>query len=533
MYDLLIKNTQIIDGTGEPAYIGSVASENGKIKLLPADTDVEAKTVIDGTDRITCPGFIDPHSHGDIPLGQTFASLSKVSQGVTTHVTGMCGFSMAPVNPKTLPMLKGSLELLTKTFPDEMETFTTFENFFKYSQTVKRPENTQFILGHVTLRVAVMGYDNREPSPEELEQMKALLREAMEHGAAGFSTGLVYVPSAYAKLDEIIELCKVVAEYDGVYTTHMRTESDDTINAINEAIAVARATGVRTCISHHKLQGRQNWGRSVETLALIQSAIDEGLRITCDQYPYTACMTHLSVCVPPKYYTNGLAGVCDLLQDPEMKKQIYAEMNDPATPYENYYLCADGWKGVFISAAPNTPEAEGKFVQQIADEKGIDGYEVFCDLMIKNNGVCTAIYFSMGEEDVFRIIQNDFVIVGSDGIVKSGEDKAHPRAYATFPRAICYFVKENKLMSLEKMVRKMTGLTADIHYLHTKGYVKDGYDADLVVIDYDNLKDTADFVNPNALADGIDYVINAGEVIYHDKKLTGAMPGKSIYFNEK
>ncbi|MDO4179640.1 MAG: amidohydrolase family protein, partial [Phascolarctobacterium sp.] len=349
MYDLLITNTKIIDGTGSPEFIGQVAVENGKLKVLSADEKVEAKETIDAKGHYTVPGFIDPHSHGDIPLGQPFASLSKISQGITTHVTGMCGFSMFPVNPKTSPMLRESLGLLSLTFPDEMDTFTTCANFMKYSDTVKRPENTQFLIGLVTLRVAVMGYDNRPPTAEELEKMKFLMREAMENGAAGFSTGLVYVPCAYASEDEIVELCKIVAEYDGIYTTHIRNEGSGSFESIQEAINVARRSGVRTVISHHKMQGQANWGKTKETLAMIHAAIDEGLNITCDQYPYTACMTHLSVCVPPNYYTNGLSGVCELLQDPVMREQIKKEMNDPATPYDNYYLNAGGWKGVFVS----------------------------------------------------------------------------------------------------------------------------------------------------------------------------------------
>lgn len=530
MYDLLIKNTTIIDGSGAPAFAGSVAAKDGKLTLLPADTEVSAKTVIDAEGKYTCPGFIDPHSHGDVPLGTTYTSLSKISQGITTHMGGMCGSSMFPVNPKNLHLLQESLGILVNEFPEEMPTFTTCENYFRYTDTLKRPENIQILVGHVSLRVAVMGYDDREPTPTELEQMKALLREGMEHGAAGLSTGLVYVPSTYSKEEELVELCKVVAEYGGLYTTHMRNESSESVRSVQEAISVARKAGVRLIISHHKIQGHANWGMSKDTLKLIHDAIAEGVDVSCDQYPYTASMTHLSVCVPPKYYTNGLSAMLDYLRDPVTREQIRREMNDPSTPYENYYLNSGGFDGVFVSVSPAYPEAEGKRIGELAREKGQDPFDTFCDIMFANNGVVTAIYFTMSEEDVFRIIRDENVIVGTDAIVKSLEDKAHPRAFGTFPRAIRYFVKENKLMSLEAMIHKMTSLTAEKINLKSKGLLMDGYDADLVIFDYETIYDTADYVHSNALADGIDYVIVAGEVVYHDKQLTGACPGKTIRY---
>ena len=530
MYDILIVNTKIIDGTGAPAFEGLVGIRDGKVQVLSPEHAVEAKTVIDAKGNYTCPGFIDGHSHGDILLGAGFASLSKISQGITTHVGGMCGFSMFPVKEETLPLLQESMGILANDFPPEMGTFTSCEAYLNYTDTVKRPENMAFLVGHVSLRVAVMGYADRVPAKEELEQMKVLLEEAMTHGAAGMSSGLVYVPSAYAAVDELVELCKVVAKYGGVYTTHMRNESSKSCESVGEALEVARRTGVRLIISHHKIQGHQNWGMSKLTLAMIHEAIAEGLEVTCDQYPYTASMTHLSLCAPPKYFTHGLSGMVAYLQDEKIREQIKAEMNDPTAPYENYYLNAGGWDGVFISRSEHYREAEGKTVGALARELEQDPFDTFCNIMCANQGVATALYSTMGEEDIFRIIQDDVVVVGSDGIVKSATERAHPRAYGTFPRAIRYFVKEKQLMSLEAMIRKMTSLTAKQHRLAGKGVLKDGYDADIVILDYDTIQDNADYMNSNALADGIVYVLVGGEVVYHEKKLTGAMPGKTIRF---
>lgn len=529
MYDLLVKNGTVIDGSGEPGYAGSVASLNGKITILPADTDAQAKTTIDANGLIISPGFIDPHSHGDVPLGREFASLSKISQGITTHVTGQCGFSMAPVNPDKLELISQGLSIFTDTLPENMATFTTFENYLKYAKGLKLPENVKFMVGHVMLRIAAMGYENRKATPAELEHMKSMMREAMESGAGGFSSGLIYIPSAFADTDELAEIAKVVKEYNGLYTTHMRNEANDVEKSVAEAIEVARKSGVKTLISHHKVCGKQNWGNSVRTLKMIADANAEGLDVKADQYPYTASMTHLNVCIPPKYFTDGIAGMVEHLKNPATRAQIRTEIEDvDTTAFENQVQNCGGFDGVFISRAAKTPEVEGQTIGEYARQVGKDPYDVLFDVLIANNGVASAIYFSMCEDDVFRIIQDENVVVGTDGIVKSAHERAHPRAYGSFPRAISYFVKEKKVLPLETMIAKMTSRTAKATMIDNKGLIRDGYDADLVVFDYDNIRDTATFIDSNLLSDGIEYVIVGGEVVYKDKQLTGATPGKIL-----
>lgn len=533
MYELLVKNAKVIDGTGKEAFAATVASENGKLKVLPADCSCEAKTVIDAKGMYLCPGFIDPHSHGDVPLGKKFNSVSKISQGITTHVSGQCGFSMFPVNPDNMKLMQDGMAIFTDTFPEEMVTFTSFENYLKYVQTLKLPENIKFNMGHVSLRIAAMGFENRKPTAQEMDKMKSLLREAMEHGAIGLSSGLIYIPSVYADVDEFVELCKVVAEYDGIYTTHMRNESGNVLQSIDEALEVGRRSGCRVHISHLKVCGKQNWGMSKQIIEKIQKAQAEGLRVSADQYPYTASMTHLNVCIPPKYFTKGIPGMVEMLKDPAIREQIKREIMDPATPFENQYLSCGGFDGVFVSRCAATPEYEGMTIGEAARKHNMDDFDLFFDLMIRNNGVASAIYFSMGEEDVFNIIKCDSVIPGTDGIVKSEKERAHPRAYGTMPRAINYFVKENHLFPLEKMIHKMTGLAAQLVMIDTKGVIADGMDADLVIFNYDTVRDTADFIESNKLSEGIEYVIVGGEVVYHDKELTGATPGKVILHHKK
>ena len=533
MYELLIKNATVIDGTGKPGFAAAVACESGKLKVLSPDCDCEAAKVIDGSGLYLTPGFIDPHSHGDVPLGRHFNSVSKLSQGITTHVTGQCGFSMFPVDPARLKPMQDGMAIFTDSFPAEMETFTSFENYLKYVSTLKLPENVKFNVGHVSLRIAAMGFDNRKPTAEELEKMKSMLREAMEHGAIGLSSGLIYIPSVYADTEEFVELCKVVAEYDGIYTTHMRNEGDDVLKSIEESIEVGRRSGCRVHISHLKVCGQKNWGLSKKIVEMIKQAQKEGIRVSADQYPYTASMTHLNVCIPPKYFTKGIPGMVELLKDPAMRQQIKMEMMDPDTHFENQYINCGGFDGVFVSRCAETPEYEGMTIGEAARKHDMDPFDLFFDLLIRNKGVASAIYFCMGEEDVFNIIQCDSVVPGTDGIVKSESERAHPRAYGTMPRAIRWFVKENHLMPLEAMIHKMTGQAAQLCMIEGKGVIADGMDADLVLFNYDTICDTADFMESSRLAEGIEYVIVGGEVVYHAKQLTGATPGRVILHGKR
>ena len=533
MFHTLIKGATIVDGTGAPEFQGDIGIQDGKLHVLEANSNAPAEKVIDATGLHVAPGFIDAHAHGDTTFGQDYSYTSKISQGITTQVTSHCGQSMFPVNPKTLPLLQKEMRVQTDFFPNEMETFTSCSNFMKYAESVNQPVNTVFMVGHLTLRCAVMGFDNRQPTYEEMELMKSYMREAMENGAAGLSTGLIYVPSCYASEDELVELCKIVAEYDGIYTTHMRNESTKCYEAVKEAISIAKKSGVRLQISHLKIAGVQKWGDSIRVLDLIHRAKEEGIRITADQYPYLASATRLYSCVPPQYFAKGVDYFIEQLNDLQFREKIRKEMCDPATPYDNYYLNAGGWKGVFVSNATETPEAEGKTIAEYAAEKGVDGFDVFWDLLIANKGNVPCIYFCMSEEDVFRIIQDENVVVGTDGIAKSFTDLTHPRAFGTFPRAINYYVKENHILTLPEVIKKMTSKTAEIYQLTGKGVIADGYDADLVLFDFDKIKDTADFLHPVSKAEGIEYVISDGKIVYKNKELTGEMPGKVIRFKKK
>lgn len=528
MLDYLIKNARVIDGSGAPSYMGNVGIKNGK--LVMASGTEEAANVIDAAGRCLAPGFIDAHSHGDILLGTHDGNLFKTNQGITTEIVGQCGDSMAPVNPKYLKEAQDQLALGTPTFPDDMKNWTSFARYLEYADAQNKTTNVKMYIGHSILRIAVMGMENRPSTEKELDTMKGILREAMEAGAAGFSTGLIYTPSCYAEEKEIIELAKVIEPYNGIYASHMRDESNFVVESVKETIDVGRRAGVRVSISHHKMLGKPNWGKQKETLALINEANLEGIPVVCDQYPYTRNMTSLNACIPPWYFSEGVSAFAEKLNDPAFRAKLKAEIADPATAYDNYYLNAGGWDGVFATSTPNTPEAEGRFITEYAELIGKDPWDSFFDICAANTATC-AVFSSMCDEDVCEIIRNPYCIVGTDGITRAWNENGHPRATATFPRAITYFVKEKGILTLEQAIHKMTGLSARYLLVKNKGLIKEGYDADLVLFDYDRLQDTATYSHPNSLTEGIDAVFVNGEIVYQQKEFTGRYSGRMIRHN--
>lgn len=526
MLDILIKNGHIIDGTGKPAYVGHIGVQNGR--LCKATGNEEAVRTIDAAGKYVSPGWIDAHSHGDLILGSEDAHLFKSTQGVTTEITGQCGLSMAPAVPENLAAIQNMLSMGTPWFPEDMKNWSSFRRFLEYADRQPLTANAGMYIGHSSLRIAVMGMENREATPAELDRMKGILREAMEDGAAGFSTGLIYTPSCYASEKEIIELAGVVAPFGGIYASHMRDEANFVTEAVQETIRFGRETGVRVDISHHKMLGRPNWGKQKQTLRLIREANEEGVSVICDQYPYTRSMTTLNACIPPWHFDRGFSSLTEKLRSPDFRSRLKAEMESPQTPYDNYYLNAGGWGGVYVYSAAKTPLAEGHFISEYAELAGKDPWTAFFDLCLENNCNTGGVYSSMCDEDVCEIIRSPYCIIGSDGLTGSWKGKGHPRASGTFPHAITYFVREKGILTLEEVIRKMTGLTAEYLRIPNKGLIREGYDADLVIFDYERLRDTGTYSDPNRISEGIDYVFTNGVSVCEHGRLTGAAPGRFL-----
>lgn len=548
MNTFLIKNATIIDGSGAPAYAGDLLVQEGRIAKItrhPEEISLSSRPVtretvdaqaldsvevFDATGQILSPGFIDSHAHSDLCIGADpeVAFLCKISQGVTTEINGQCGYSLFPVNPDlqvTLDVLGGfASPRIQKLLPK----FREFRDYQAYGKEVGNVTNQRNLVGHCLLRSAVMGVENRRATPEELDAMKALLKTAMEQGAAGLSSGLVYIPGAYCDSEELIELCKVIAPYGGIYATHMRNEADDVVQSVADSIRIAREAGVRLVISHHKICGRKNWGTSETTLRMIEEANRLGGSVYLDMYPYHATMTSLDNCMPPHYFAEGIDALCEKLSDPAFRIQLKEEIQiDPAS-YDNPYLNTGGFHGILISVAPDTPEAVGKTVAEYAALLGKEEFDTYFDLLIANHFRCMASFFSLSEEEMLKIYRSPYAAVGSDTICRETPGPAHPRAYGSFVRPLADFVGKRGLLSLEEAIHKQTGLPADIWKLTDRGRIAEGLAADLVLFDPATLHDAADFEDGTRLAEGIRKVFVNGELVYTPEGLTGRKPGRFL-----
>lgn len=525
--EILIRNGWILDGSGNRAYAADIGISDGKIVLqnLPKTADL----VIDAAGKYIAPGFIDVHSHGDELIGSgDFGDLCKVNQGITTQITGQCGMSLAPsshahrfqtlvppesINPQLLRMNRDGL---------------SWQDYMVYLKNTPKVTHIKPFVGYNAIRVAVMGYEDRKPTPEEMAQMKQLLRQAMEAGAAGMSSGLAYVPATYSTTEELVELAKVMAPYGGIYTSHIRNESHNLLESVEEAIAIGRQAGVSVNISHFKIMGRMNWGKHTAAVLAIAQARAEGLDITCDQYPYHSSMTIFSPCIPPWHFSDGLPTLLEKLKSPQFRETVKAEILNPDTDYENFYLNSGGWDGITICTSPKVPQAEGKTIAAYAQDIGKDPFDAYFDLVLANEGDGTATYHAISDDDIADIIQLPYVMVGSDGIVGSPTEKCHPRGWGTMVKAICTFTKEQPILILETLVHRITGFPAQRYRLTGKGIIREGFDADLVIFDYEALTNRATYANPTALAEGIDFVLIDGKIVYRDGRLTGEKPGRLL-----
>lgn len=528
MLDIAIHDVWIIDGSGKKKYRSSIGIKEGKI--VPYSLNESARCRIDGTGLTICPGFIDTHSHGDQAFGTEYGNLCKTSQGITTQVVGHCGATAFPASadPKRLKMLQEFAPYAQVIYGKEtVKEFTSFKNYMAHVSKMEHTTNYAQLIGHGALRIAVMGFDDRPPTLKELDEMKGLLRDGMECGAKGISSGLLYSPSGYAEKTEISELCRTIQMYSGVYATHMRNEAADVVAAVQEAIDSAYASNVKLNISHHKICGKDNWGLSKITLDMIEQAVEKLPDIWTDVYPYTASCSHLNVCLPPRYFNAGPSAMREMLATPEQRKICANEMKT----MDGRYRHCGGFDGILIASAPGVPEAEGLFVTEYAKSIGKDPFDAYFDLILICGFDAYGIYFAMDEEDLLRIASHPRTMIATDGIATILGGKTHPRGFGAFPRAIDLFWRQKKLMSLEQLIKKMTYEPARHYMLQGKGLIAEGYDADLVLFDEERIKDVADYLNPMKTSEGIVCVINAGKIVYKENRLTGEAPGEFIPHN--
>jgi len=527
--DVLITNGLIVDGSGSPGYRANIGVRNGKIDYIGSTVQDAAET-IDASGMTITPGFVDCHSHSDYSvLDHHVNPANCLLQGITTEIAGMCGGTPYPLKSEDVKGFCAALfgECDENTEKKLAQQTKDFRAFLTAVNKERLGTNMAFYIGHSSIRAAVMGSANRKPGSEEMEHMKEHVRLAMEEGALGLSSGLIYPPGAYADEDEIVKLCKIAAEYGGRYTSHMRNEGDRLLESIKEAISVGRKTGIPVNISHIKVIGSSNWGKATEALRLIDDANSEGLEVTADMYPYTAGATYLVSAIPPKHASEGQSKLIDKLKDSGFRRQLKEELANQAEDYENLVRYC-GFDGIQVLRAEDKG-AFGKTISDIARERAEDPFDVFCDLIIESKGSCFCAFFIGNCNDMEVFFKHPMVMGGTDGGANAPIFPVlHPRHTAAFPKLIKDFVIDRRLLSLEEAVRKLCGLPAQKVKLKGKGLLREGYDADILVLDYDNLDYTADYINPSGTNRGFRYVLVNGKVAVKDDIYTGLRNGRLL-----
>ena len=530
-YDVLIRNGRLVDGSGNPWVHADVGIVGDRIAFVgSADPEVKAKKTIDAKGLVVAPGFIDMLGQSESYLLIDKQAVSKITQGVTTEVTGEGG-SIAPLNQRLINEAKPFTEHFKLTFD-----WKSLDEYFRRLEKQGSGVNLATFVGATQVRQMVIGDDDRPPTPDELKQMEEMVDDAMYDGALGVSTSLIYAPAFYAKTEELIELAKVAAKRGGVYATHMRNESDHEMTAIDEAVRIGKEANIPVEIFHLKIAGKQNWGKMTDVVAKIQQARAAGIDVTADQYPYPAAATSLGAAIPPKYHDGGTDKLISRLKEPEVRKQIKADLaRTDDTDFEKLYVGSGGASGVLILSVlnPELKQYEGKTVAQIAEAQGKDPVDALIDMVIADRDNVGAAYFLMGEEDIKTALRQPWVSVGTDhpAVNVTGplsESKAHPRGYGSFPRILGRYVREQKLFPMEEAIRKFTSMPAQRVHLEHRGMVKPDYYADITIFDPETVTDVATFEDPNRVSKGIQYVLVNGVVEIDDGKITGDIGGRPL-----
>ncbi len=524
MYDLSILNGRILSGTGNPWYQADLAIVKDKIVRIARLDKAEARKVIDAKKSIVSPGFIDGHSHSDLFIFVDPRAQQKVMQGVTTENLGMDGMSLAPIDEKNIADWRKHLSGLNGN-PKIDWKWRSFAEYLDAVDALPASLNVTSYVGLGTIRLKVMGMTDREATPEEVDQMKRIVAQAMEEGARGISSGLIYPPNQYQAMSEVVEIAKVVRACNGIYDVHMRSEGDRLFQAMEEVIEIGRQSGIHVLITHFKVSGRKNWGHSEKALEMVDDARQEGVEVTIAQYPYTAGSTMLHAVIPPWYHSEGPEKLIRKLHDDrDLIKRDIRERTD----WENF-SASSGWENIRISSVESdaNKKYEGKSIAEIASMRNLDDpVDAALDLLVEEELAVGMIIFHMNEEDVVRIMKHPSVSFITDGLL--GGSKPHPRVYGTYPRILGRYVRDGGVLSLEDAVRKMTSLPAEKLRLKGKGVIAENYDADITIFDPDTIIDNATYENPRQFSSGIEWVIVNGQVVVENGRHTNTAPGKTI-----
>jgi N-acyl-D-amino-acid deacylase len=529
-YDILIRNGRVVDGTGNPWIYADLGITGDRISFMGhAPANATAKHVIDAKGLVVAPGFIDMLEQSEWNLLIDKQAVSKLTQGITTGITGEGG-SIAPQNDATLADRRDFLERyhLTADWRD-------LEGYFRRLEKQGSGINLGTYVGATQVRRYVMGAVDRAPTGEELARMQQMVEQAMQQGAMGVSTSLIYAPAAYAKTDELIALAKAAAKYGGIYASHIRNEGDREMEALEEAFRIGREANIPVEIWHLKVSGRQNWGKMPGVIAAIEGARASGLDVTANQYPYIASGTSLGATIPAKYHEGGSEAFVGRLKDPQVRAAIRRQLAGDSGNAENMWRGTGGPQGILVAAVldPALRHYEGKTVAQIAAGEHKDALDALMDLVIAGKDHVGAVYFTMNEDDVKFAMQQPFVSVGTDAGAANvqgplSESKTHPRAYGSYTRILGRYVREQHLLPLEQAIRKFTSLPAQRMGLRDRGMLRAGAFADVTIFDPATVNDVATFEDPHRTSTGIEYVIVNGVVSLEHGKVTGQLGGRPL-----
>ncbi len=523
--DIMIRGGTIYDGSGSAGVPGDIAIEDGVISAI-GNVPGPAKKTIDASGLAVTPGFIDIKTHSDFTLPINPKAESKVRQGVTTEIIGHCGFSVAPALPGKVDLLKDYLSPSAPWLPFKELTFPQYLDTFPPTSV-----NAGMLVGHNTLRLMVMGMENRAPSAAELNAMIALLEDGLKAGALGMSSGLFTSPGAYARPDEMIALGHVLKKHNAGYFTHLRDESNQVLDSVEEAIDVARQCGVHVEIVHFKCSGMDNWGKAATALQMIADARASGLDVDCDAYPYAAGSNPLKNLLPQWVQAGGVEAMLKRLREPESRARIAADI---ARDGLNNWGRIPNWDCVQISISPNLPQYAGKTIGAIAKERGADPVDALCDYLADDKGATRVLVTSISEDDITEIVRSRTALVGSDGncVATYGtvsQGMPHPRFYGTFPRIVGHYVREKNALPLEAAIHKMTGGTARALKLKDRGLLREGFRADVAMFDPADFRDRATYADPHQYPTGArTSVIVNGMMVVENASHTGALPGKVL-----
>ncbi|MBZ5615441.1 MAG: D-aminoacylase [Acidobacteriia bacterium] len=528
-FDLVITNGHIVDGTGSPWYSGDIGIRDGRIAAIGNLSAAARKRTVDARGKVVAPGFIDMLGQSELTILVDPRLPSKIYQGITTEITGEGG-SAAPLNDAIITADRASYEHY-KINPD----WRTFRQYFSRLEKQGMGINLASYVGATEVRRMVLGDADVQPTPEQLEKMKALVREAMRDGAVGVSTSLEYAPAPYAKTEEIIALASEASKFGGIYATHMRNESDSVLEAIDEAVRIGREAHIPVEIWHFKVAGKTNWGRMPELIARVNRARAEGVDVAADTYAYTAWDNGMSAFVPAWAHDGGDAKLIERLKDPATRARIRKDMERPSKDWDNEWQEIGGPQDVMISSVQNPAlkQFQGKRLSEIAATLNKDPMDALFDLLIEDHAFTDCAVFGMSEPDVALALQQPWVSVDNDSSGSSpqgilGEEHPHPRAYGTFPRILRRYVREEKKLTLEEAIRKFSALPAQRMRLTDRGVLKQGMWADVVVFDPKTVRDVATYDDPNRLSEGMEYVLVNGVPVIEEGKMIGALPGKVL-----